>query len=92
MSLVCTGSLELDDESYAKKDEIRKKLLDLLFLLRSQIKLDMLDLGHPEEKKAERGEFWRAQASLQILTKPQLRRSRIVIVRLKRVDNSYVMS
>ena len=54
VSLVCTGSLELDDESYAKKDEILKKLVDLQFLLQSPIKLDMSDLGQPEEEKAEK--------------------------------------
>ena len=59
VSLICTGSLKLDDESYAKKDEILKKLVDLLFLLQSQIKLDISDLGQPEEKKAEKGEICR---------------------------------
>ena len=54
VSLVCTGSLVLDDESYAKKDEILKKLVDLLLLLQSTIKLDLSDLGQPEEKKAEK--------------------------------------
>ena len=48
VSLVCTGSLVLDDESYAKKDEILKKLVDLLLLLQSTIKLDLSDLGQPE--------------------------------------------
>ena len=68
--------------------------MDLLFLLRSQIKLDMLDLGQPEEKKAERGNFGehKPAASLQILTKPQLRRSLMVMWIVRRVENSYVMS